>query len=103
LAKTHLSHNETKFRILEHLYNETDFVNKNVIRHGMVAVVNAQDDTKLGNYLEDLCGLSLLEKKEKKTAGTQPRWEYKITEEGRNFVNNPKFKNFLFYRAKEEN
>lgn len=73
-------------RVLAYLFNKGDVgANQYVIQHK--ANIPMQEYNRFRGFLEDLCQLELLRKREEETGGPKPRAIYMITENGRTTVN----------------
>ena len=82
-----LSQEQIKIRILAFLFNydeEKKSVNANTIQHK--ANIRLQEYSRLRDFLEELCILKCLGKHEVETAGSKPRINYFITEQGKKIV-----------------
>ena len=69
---------------MAYLYNRENGTNAYTIQHR--ANIPSQDYNRFRGFLEDLCSLSLLDKKEEETGGEKKRINYIITEDGRTLV-----------------
>jgi hypothetical protein len=88
VKREYLTEGGVKIRILAYLFNKGEIgANAYVIQHR--ANIPMQEYTRLRGFLEDLCQLGLLSKREEETGGKEgkPRAIYIITESGRATVN----------------